>query len=107
MKKILLPIIFASTLCLGITGCDAIEELKEDIYAYFDVEKQIEEVAVMVVNEIVYRNYGSGEVRCTRVKLQEKKGENSWIAHAYFENDMYLVCHVTYKDEKVYVKILP
>lgn len=99
----------ALTACFCFTGCDKIEELKNDIVNSFDEEKQIEETAVMVVNDIIRKNAGSGPdvTRCEQVKLKEKKEENKWLATAYLDNGNKLTCIVEKKgSDQIVVRIL-
>lgn len=109
MKKWLIACAAALTACFCFTGCDAVEELKDDVASYFDEEKQIEETAVLVVNDIIRKNVGSGSdvTRCTKVKLKEKKGDNKWLATAYLENGNSINCLVEKRgSNQVYVEMI-
>ena len=97
MKKILFALMCASALAI-LTGCSN--------------EKELEESAVSVVNEIVEENLGpivraagGTLVKCTKVDLTEKISDTKWKGKAYFENGKEIDCVVTDLDDQIYVEI--
>lgn len=111
MKK---SFFYALTLALAtsfaLTGCDELEELKQEVEAAADPEKQIEESAVLCVNNIIRQNAGSSPdvARCERVKLGEEIEPNKWRAKAYLENGNYFNCIIKLVGEdQIYVQLVP
>lgn len=95
MKKILFALMCASALAI-LTGCSN--------------EKELEEAAVPVVNEIVEENLGpifgkDNLTKCTKVDLSEKISDTKWKGKAYFENGKEIDCVVTDLDDQIIVEI--
>ena len=97
MKKILFALMCASALAI-LTGCNR--------------EKELEESAVPVVNEIVEENLGpivraagGTLVKCTKVDLSEKISDTKWKGKAYFDNGREINCVVTDLDDQIIVEI--